>query len=258
MIMRSMGFVSIFCVLALLPIAAFSEEETRTEPAQKSTQQAIDEATETTNEAIEAAKQAILDAIDRAKEITSSALETEKEAAERVLDEAKEATKTLDQASHAAREVLERAKEATAEVLDKAKEAADSPMKGFVGDIEAMTKANSDYRRVLYTAAQMQLVLMTLQPGDEIGEEVHDDGTQFIRIETGTGEVWIDGAMTQIRSGMGIVVPGGASHNVKNTGKEPMKLYTLYAPPEHVDGNVQVTKADVEATSDHFDGKTTE
>jgi mannose-6-phosphate isomerase-like protein (cupin superfamily) len=258
MITRSVAFVSIFFVLALLPITALSEEETRTQPAQKSTQQAIDEAKETTNEAIEAAKQAILDAIDRAKEITSSALETEKDAKERALEEAKEAAKTLDQASQAARELLENAKKAAAEVLDKAKEAADSPMKGFVGDIEAVTKANSDYRRVLYTAAQMQLVLMTLQPGEEIGEEVHDDGSQFIRIEKGNGEVWIDGAMTQIRSGMGIVVPGGASHNVKNTGEEPMKLYTLYAPPEHIDGTVQVTKADAEATSDHFDGKTTE
>lgn len=258
MITRSVGFVSIFCVLALLPIAAFSEEETQTQPAQKSTQQAIDEAKETTNEAIEAAKQAILDAIDRAKEITSSALETEKDAAERALDEAKEAAKKLDQASQAAREVLEKAKQATAEVLDKAKEAADSPMEGFVGDIESMTETNSDYRRVLYTAAEMQLVLMALQPGEEIGEETHEDGTQFIRVEKGTGEVWIDGNKTEIRSDMAIVVPAGARHNIKNTGKEPLRLYTLYAPPEHIDGTVHATKSDAEASNEHFDGKTTE
>ncbi|MGA9443511.1 MAG: DUF1214 domain-containing protein [Methyloceanibacter sp.] len=120
---RSLGFVSIFCVLALLPITAFAEEEAETQAADQSTQQAIDDAKETTNDAIEAAKQTILDAIDRAKEITSSTLEAERDATERALDEAKEATKTLDQASEAAREVLERAKQATSEVLDKAKEA---------------------------------------------------------------------------------------------------------------------------------------
>jgi len=131
-------------------------------------------------------------------------------------------------------------------------------MKGFVGDIEAMTEANSDYRRVLYTAAQMQLVMMALQPGEEIGEETHEDGAQFIRVEKGNGEVWIDGTRTQIESGTGIVVPAGARHNIINTGKEPLKLYTLYAPPEHIEGTVQTTKADAEASKEHFDGRTTE
>jgi hypothetical protein len=120
---RSLALVSTFCVLALLPIEAFAEEELETQAPDQSTEQAIDEAKETTNEAIEAAKQAILDAIDRAREITNSTLEAEKDAAERALDDAKEATKALDQASQAAREVLEKAKEAAAEVLDKAKEA---------------------------------------------------------------------------------------------------------------------------------------
>lgn len=120
---RSLALVSTFCVLALLPIEAFAEEEMETQGPDQSTEQAIDEAKETTNEAIEAAKQAILDAIDRAREITNSTLEAEKDAAERALDDAKEATKALDQASQAAREVLEKAKEAAAEVLDKAKEA---------------------------------------------------------------------------------------------------------------------------------------
>ena len=139
--------------------------------------------------------------------------------------------------------------------------AADSkkaPMKGFVGDIEAMTETNSDYRRVLYTSAQMQLVLMALQPGEEIGEETHEDGSQFIRVEKGNGEVWIDGNRTRIGSDMAIVVPAGASHNIKNTGKEPMKLYTLYAPPEHIDGTVHATQADAETSKGHFDGMTTE
>ena len=120
---RRLVLVTIFCVLALLPIKAFAEEEVETKAPDQSTEQAIDEAKETANDAIEAAKQAILDAIDRASEITSSTLEAEKDAAERALDDAKEATKTLDQASEAAREVLEKAKEAAAEVLDKAKEA---------------------------------------------------------------------------------------------------------------------------------------
>ena len=142
--------------------------------------------------------------------------------------------------------------------LGYAADSKEAPMKGFVGDIEAMTEANSDYRRVLYTAAQMQLVLMALQPGEEIGEETHEDGTQFIRVEKGNGEVWIDGTRTQIGSDMGIVVPAGARHNIINTGKEPLKLYTLYAPPEHVDGTVNATKADAEASQEHFDGRTTE
>ena len=120
---RSLALVTIFCVLALLPMKAFAEEEVETQAPDQSTEQAIDKAKETANDAIEAAKQAILDAIDRAKEITSSTLEAEKDAAERALDDAKEATKTLDQASEAAREVLEEAKKATVEVLDSVEEA---------------------------------------------------------------------------------------------------------------------------------------
>lgn len=131
-------------------------------------------------------------------------------------------------------------------------------MKGFVDDIEEGTGKNSDFRRVLYTGTQMQLVLMALQPGEEIGEEVHDDRDQFFRVEKGTGEVRIDGHKTTIKSGVAIVVPAGARHNVKNTGDQPLKLYTLYAPPEHADGTVHVTKADAQASKEHFDGKTTE
>lgn len=131
-------------------------------------------------------------------------------------------------------------------------------MKGFVGNIEEMTEENSDFRRVLYTAPQMQLVLMALRPGEEIGEEIHKDRTQFFRVEQGTGEVWIDGVSTSIESDTAIVVPAGARHNIRNTGGTPLKVYTLYAPPEHVDGTVHVTKAAAEASDEHFDGNTTE
>ncbi len=131
-------------------------------------------------------------------------------------------------------------------------------MKGFVDDIEGRTEKNSAFRRVLYTGKHMQLVLMTLRRAEEIGEEVHEDRDQFFRVEEGKGEVWIDGARTKIESGTGIIVPAGARHNVKNTGEQPLKLYTLYAPPEHADRTVHVTKADAEASKEHFDGKTTE
>lgn len=131
-------------------------------------------------------------------------------------------------------------------------------MKGFVSDIEESTTKNSDFRRVLYTGSQLQLVLMALKPGEEIGEEVHDDRDQFFRVEKGEGEVSIDGHKTKIKSEVAIVVPAGARHNVRNTGNEPLKLYTIYAPPEHKDGTVHVTKADALANEEHFDGKTTE
>jgi mannose-6-phosphate isomerase-like protein (cupin superfamily) len=131
-------------------------------------------------------------------------------------------------------------------------------MKGFIGDIEEMTEENSDFRRVLYTAAQLQLVLMALGPGEEIGEETHRDRTQFFRVEKGSGEVWIDGTRKKIKSAMAFIVPAGARHNIKNTGEKPLKLYTIYAPPEHVDGTVHATKADAKASKEHFDGKTTE
>jgi mannose-6-phosphate isomerase-like protein (cupin superfamily) len=131
-------------------------------------------------------------------------------------------------------------------------------MKGFVDDIEGRTEKNSDFRRVLYTGKHMQLVLMALRPAEEIGEEVHRDRDQFFRVEDGRGEVWIDGVRTKIESGTAMVVPAGARHNVKNTGEKPLKLYTLYAPPEHADRTVRATKADAEASKEHFDGKTTE
>ena len=129
-------------------------------------------------------------------------------------------------------------------------------MKGFVDDLERLTKDNGDFRRVLYTGKNLQLVLMTLRPGEEIGEEVHEDRDQFFRIEDGAGEVLIDGARHRVEDDDAIIVPAGARHNVVNTGNSPLKLYTLYGPPEHRDGVVQRTKAD--AFEEHFDGRTTE
>ncbi|HEY7864271.1 MAG TPA: cupin domain-containing protein [Thermoanaerobaculia bacterium] len=131
-------------------------------------------------------------------------------------------------------------------------------MNGYVDDIEERTEENTDFRRVLYTGKHIQLVLMMLRPGEEIGEEIHSDGDQFFRVEEGEGEVWIDGARTKIEGDTAIIVPAGARHNVRNTGREPLKLYTLYAPPEHRDGTVHVTRADARASQEHFDGRTTE
>ncbi|MEX0900526.1 MAG: cupin domain-containing protein [Gammaproteobacteria bacterium] len=129
-------------------------------------------------------------------------------------------------------------------------------MKGFVDNIETLTTDNTDYRRVVYTGKHLQLVLMTLQPGEEIGAEVHETHDQFLRIESGRGEADIDGKKHAVADDDAIIVPAGARHNVINTGETPLKLYTLYGPPEHRDGVVQATKAD--EYDEHFDGKTTE
>ena len=129
-------------------------------------------------------------------------------------------------------------------------------MKGFVDDIEALTEGNNDFRRVLYTGKHLQLVLMALQPGEDIGEEVHSGHDQFFRFEAGTGEVLIDGQRHAVKADDAVIVPAGARHTVTNTGGVALKLYTLYAPPEHKDGVIHPTKAD--AVEEHFDGVTTE
>ncbi len=129
-------------------------------------------------------------------------------------------------------------------------------MKGFVDNIETLTTENTDYRRVVYTGKHLQLVLMTLQPGEEIGAEVHETHDQFLRIESGSGEAVIDGKKHAVADDDAIIVPAGARHNVINTGDAPLMLYTLYGPPEHRDGVVQATKAD--EYDEHFDGKTSE
>jgi len=131
-------------------------------------------------------------------------------------------------------------------------------VKGFIGNIEDRTEKNRDFRRVLYTGPHIQLVLMSLQPGEDIGEEVHRDTDQFFRVEEGKGTVWIDGKKTEIESEFAVVVPAGARHNIRNTGEKPLKLYTLYAPPHHADGTVQATKAEAMASKEHFAGQTTE
>ena len=131
-------------------------------------------------------------------------------------------------------------------------------MKGFHGDIETLTTGNSDFRRVLYTGGHLQLVLMTLPPGCDIGTEVHDDRDQFFRFEDGEGEVDIDDNTYRVEDGSGIIVPAGARHNVRNTGNRPLKLYTIYGPPEHVDRLVEATKADAMARHEEWDGATTE
>lgn len=129
-------------------------------------------------------------------------------------------------------------------------------MKGFIDDIEKLTEENDNFREVLYTGKHMQLVLMTLQPGEDIGLEVHDGHDQFFRFEEGEGEVTIDGVTTAIEDDDAVIVPAGAEHNVVNTGDEPLRFYTIYSPPEHRDGVLHASKAD--ETEEHFDGKTTE
>jgi mannose-6-phosphate isomerase-like protein (cupin superfamily) len=130
-------------------------------------------------------------------------------------------------------------------------------MKGFVQDIEALAIKNNEFRRVLYTAENCQLVLMALKPKEEIGAEVHKSD-QFFRVEEGSGEVVLAGVRTAIQAGFAVVVPGGTEHNIINTGSVPLKLYTIYSPPNHRDGVVHHTRRDAEADNEHFDGKTTE
>jgi mannose-6-phosphate isomerase-like protein (cupin superfamily) len=130
-------------------------------------------------------------------------------------------------------------------------------MKGYVQDIESIATGNNDFRRVLYTARNCQLVVMSLKPQEDIGAEVHKLD-QFFRVEAGRGEAELDGVRTAIQAGFAVIVPAGARHNIINTGSEQLKLYTLYAPPNHRDGVVHPTRADAEADTEHFDGKTSE
>jgi mannose-6-phosphate isomerase-like protein (cupin superfamily) len=131
-------------------------------------------------------------------------------------------------------------------------------MKGYVENIEKVSLENSAFRQVLYTAKNCQLVVMSLKAGEDIGEEVHQLD-QFLRVESGIGQAVLDGVSHEISDGFAILVPAGAKHNIINTGDAPMKLYTLYAPPNHLDGRVHKTKADAEADEgEHFDGGTTE
>jgi len=132
-------------------------------------------------------------------------------------------------------------------------------MKGFKSNIEKDTLKNKNFRKVLYTAKHMQLVLMSLKVGEDIGAEVHHDNDQFFRFEGGTGKVVIDGNKYNVKNGDVIIVPAGAKHNVINTNsKAELKMYTIYAPPHHKDGIVRATKAAAVKSAPEFNGKTTE
>jgi mannose-6-phosphate isomerase-like protein (cupin superfamily) len=129
-------------------------------------------------------------------------------------------------------------------------------MKSYTLSIEKETIENMDFRRVLHTAKNSQLVLMSLKPGEEIGVETHKLVDQFIRIEAGSARVYLDGVKHKLDADMAVVIPAGIEHNVVNIGDDDLKLYTIYSPPEHKDQTVHKTKAD--AKEEHFDGIVTE
>ena len=132
-------------------------------------------------------------------------------------------------------------------------------MKGYKINIEKAATENDDFRDVLYTSAHSQLVLMSLNPREEIGEETHHDNDQFFRIESGQGKCIIDGHEYDLKDGDAIVIPAGAKHNIINLGKDvSLKMYTIYSPAHHKDGIVKATKADAVAHEEEFDGVTTE
>ena len=125
-------------------------------------------------------------------------------------------------------------------------------MSGYSVNIEERALAGNNFREVLYTTPRSQLVIMTLQAGEEIGMEHHTGHDQFIRVEAGTGVAILDGEEHQLEDGVAVVVPAGTEHNVINTSKtEPMRLYTLYTPPEHPDGIVHATKAEADEYEKH-------
>lgn len=128
-------------------------------------------------------------------------------------------------------------------------------MKGYILNIEKETRENTDYRCVLYTAENSQLVLMSIAPGDEIGEETHHLD-QFLRFEGGEGKVILDDVEHDVSDGFAVVIPEGTKHNVINTGNTHLKLYSIYSPAEHKDGTIHKTKSD--EIEEHFDGVTTE
>ena len=131
--------------------------------------------------------------------------------------------------------------------------------KGYSDNLEKQTEKNLDFRRVLYTGKNSQLVLMSLEPGEEIGAETHEHIDQFFRFESGEGAVIIDGVTHKVYAGFAAIVPAGSLHNVVNTSKTAkLKLYTLYSPPEHVDKTVRRTKADALARPEEYNGKPTE
>lgn len=132
-------------------------------------------------------------------------------------------------------------------------------MKGFKSNIENDTLENDNFRKVLYTGKHLQLVLMSLKAGEDIGEETHQHIDQFFRFESGEGKCIIDGTEYSVKNGDVIVVPSGAKHNIINTdSKTELKMYTLYGPPNHKYDTIRATKEDAEINKEEFDGKTTE
>lgn len=131
--------------------------------------------------------------------------------------------------------------------------------KGYKGNIESLTKENTNFRKVLYTGHNSQLVLMSLLPGEDIGMEVHGENDQFFRFDAGVGRVVIDGTEYDVKDGDAVVVPMGAEHNVINTSdSESLKFYTIYSPAHHKDQIIRTTKEEALANEEEFDGQTTE
>lgn len=131
-------------------------------------------------------------------------------------------------------------------------------MIGYIGNIEELAEENISFRQVLYSGSKLQLVLMSIEHGQEIGGEIHANTDQFFRIEDGEGRLIIDGTTHKVKSGDGIVVPAGAHHNLICTSHEPLKVYTIYGPPHHQDKLVQKTKAEANASDESFGGQATE
>lgn len=126
-------------------------------------------------------------------------------------------------------------------------------MTGYVDNIEEKSEDNDNFREVVFTSGKMQLVVMSLKAGEDIGEEVHEEVDQFIRVESGEGVAVLDGEESDISDGFAVVIPAGTKHNIINRGGEEMKLYTIYTPPQHRDGTVHATKAEAMADEeDHF------
>lgn len=143
-------------------------------------------------------------------------------------------------------------------ITQKKAEKTEKKVKGYSIDIEKATLENNNFRKILYTAKHSQLALMSLKPGEDIGTEVHKNNDQFIRIEEGQGKCIINGYEHKLGKGSAVIIPAGAQHNVINTMKSPMKLYTIYSPPHHKDQIVRATKQEAEANPEEFDGVTTE
>lgn len=132
-------------------------------------------------------------------------------------------------------------------------------MKGFNANIEEQTLENENFRKVLYTGKHSQLVLMSLEPKEEIGMEIHEENDQFFRFEKGEGKVLIDGNEYKVADGSAVIIPAGAEHNVVNVSdSEKLKMYTIYSPAHHADGTIHKTKAEALANEEEFHGDTTE